>query len=270
MNLGGRAYLMESMYIRKVFLSSMVGLLVLISMPVSSETITLLPHRAVYEMTLESGGDAIGLVSVHGGLVIEVEDRCDTWSVRQRVLMQILREDGGLVTTSTYDSFEAKDGTWYRFEDETINDPGPTEKSSGEAVAATDLNSGSITIEEPEVSRYDMPQEAIFPMEHMSDLLVRALAGERFMSHVIFDGTDGATVNDVTTIVGKAETIDGQTAWPMRLAFFDHGSGEELPNVEINALLRDDGVALELAFDYGDFIIRSDLRELETLAEGGC
>jgi len=99
---------------------------------------------------------------------------------------------------------------------------------------------------------------------------VRALAGERFMSHVIFDGTDGATVNDVTTIVGKAETIDGQTAWNMRLAFFDHGSPEELPNVEINALLRDDGVALELAFDYGDFTIRSELRELETLVGGGC
>ena len=81
MNLKGRAYLMEPMYIRKVFLSSMAGALVLISMPASSQTIDLLAHRAVYEMTLESGGDAIGLVSVHGGLVIEVEDRCETWNV---------------------------------------------------------------------------------------------------------------------------------------------------------------------------------------------
>jgi hypothetical protein len=270
LNLKGRAYLIEPMYIRKVFLSSMAGALALISMPASSQSIDLLAHRAVYEMTLESGGDAIGLVSVHGGLVIEVEDRCETWNVQQRVLMQILRQDGGLVTTSTYDSFEAKDGSWYRFEDETNNDPGPTERSAGEAVAATELNSASITIEEPEMSRHDMPEDAIFPMEHISDILERALAGERFMSHVLFDGTDGATVNDVTTIVGKSETIDGQTAWNMRLAFFDHGSGEELPNVEINALLRDDGVALALAFDYGDFIIRSELRELETLVEGGC
>ena len=155
--------------------------------------------------------------------------------------------------------------------DETTNDPGPTERSAGEAVAATKLNSGSITIEEPETSRHDMPEGAIFPMEHMSDH-AGAGAGRRALHEPcdLFDGTDGATVNDVTTIVGKSETIEGQTAWNMRLAFFDHGSGDELPNVEINALLRDDGVALELAFDYGDFIIRSQLRELETLVDGGC
>ena len=90
------------------------------------------------------------------------------------------------------------------------------------------------------------------------------------MSHLLFDGTDGATVNDATTLVGKVQEVDGHKAWPMRLAFFDHGSGAELPDVEIDALLRDDGVALELAFDYGDFIIRSELRELNEITDGGC
>ncbi len=258
------------MSLRKTFLTSVTLVLTVVSTSAVSESITLLPYRAVYEMTLESGGDAIGLVSIHGGLVIEVEDRCDTWSVSQQVIMQIVREDGTLLTTSTYDSFEAKDGSWYRFEDETINQPGPNERSAGEAITATGSNSASIRIEEPEMSRHDMPAETLFPMEHMRDILERAGEGERFLSHVVFDGTDGSTVNDVTTVVGKPETINEHTAWPVRLAFFDHGGEDELPTVEINALLRDDGVALDLAFDYGDFIIRSDLKELSDVSGNGC
>jgi hypothetical protein len=261
---------MEAMFLRKTFLSFLLLASTAVFASAQADSANLLPHRAVYEMTLESGGDAIGLVAVHGGLVIEVADRCETWNVSQKVVMQIVREDGTLITTSTYDSFEAKDGSWYRFEDETINEPGPTERSAGEAVAATEGHSASIRIEEPELSRHDMPSGTIFPMEHMTDILVRAAQGERFLTHVIFDGTDGSTVNDVTTIVGKAQSIDGHTAWPVRLAFFDHDGGEDLPTVEINAMLRDDGVALELAFDYGDFIIRSDLRELSDLTDGGC
>ena len=80
-------------------------------------------------------------------------------------------------------------------------------------------------------------------MAHLSDLIDRASAGERFMVHTVYDGGDGATVYDVTTVVGRAESGDGPISWPMRLAFHEHGTNVEEPRFEIAVTLRRDGVA---------------------------
>jgi len=261
---------MEAMSVRKAFLTAPVMLLAMGAVSISALAADLLAHRAVYELTLGGHEDSSGMVSMQGGLLLEVHDGCETWTVRQRLALQITREDGALSTTSTFDTFEAKDGSWYRFDDETFTQPGGREHASGEAVAANDTHSGRISLEEPEPSRHDLPDAAIFPMVHLVDLIDRAVAGERFMSHVVYDGTDGAVIYDVTTVVGQAVTGDEHTAWPMRLAFFEYGGTAEEPQVEIQVTLRDDGVAESIAYDYGSFIIEMTLKELSELNDGGC
>ncbi len=230
----------------------------------------LLAHRAVYEMTLGEDDSRAGVVDVRGGLLVEVEDRCETWAVRQRLALRVTRDAVAVATASTFGAFEAKDGSWYRFDDETVTRPGGLERSSGEASLADEGRPGQILIDEPEPSRHDMPDETLFPMAHLSDLIDRAFAGERFMSHVVYDGADGATVYDITTVVGLGERNDGLTSWPMRLAFHEHGTSAEEPRVEIAVTLRQDGVAEDLVYDYGDFSIDATLVELTGLTTGGC
>jgi len=254
---------------RKTFLS-IATMALAAGSAVAAQAADLLPHRAVYEMTLGENEQQTGLQSVHGGLLLEVQDRCETWVVHQKLAMQVSRDDGVYATTSTFDAFESKDGYWYRFEDETFHEPGSHEVSSGEALIADATRSGRISIEAPESSRHNMPDDAVFPMVHMIDLLDRAAEGERFMSHIVFDGTEGSTVYDVTTLVGSPREADGQNAWPMRLAFYEHDSTEDSPTVEISVLIRDDGVAEEITYDYGDFTIDLALRELTELTDGGC
>jgi hypothetical protein len=261
---------MEAMSVRKVFLTAPVMLLAMAAASIPAPAADLLAHRAVYELTLGNHDDSSGMISMQGGLLLEVQDGCETWTVRQRLALQITRDDGALSTTSTFDTFEAKDGSWYRFDDETFTQPGGREHASGEAVAADDTHSGRISLEEPEQSRHDLPNAAIFPMVHLADLIDRADAGERFMSHVVYDGTDGALVYDVTTVVGQAIDGDQHTAWPMRLAFFEYGGTTEQPQVEIQVTLRDDGVAESIAYEYENFVIEMALKELSELTDGGC
>ncbi|MBN36807.1 MAG: hypothetical protein CMM46_18910 [Rhodospirillaceae bacterium] len=261
---------MDAMTMRKTFVALASATTVAVGAFTSAGAAELLAHRAVYEMSLGENDQQTGLLDVRGGLLLEVEDRCETWTVRQKLAMQVTRDDGVFSTTSTFDSYEAKDGTWYRFDDETFHEPGRHEVSSGEATVADETRSGRIAIEDPEPSRHNMPDEAMFPMVHMVDLLERAADGERFMSHIVFDGTEGAVVYDITTLVGQPVESNGMNAWPMHLAFFEHEGTEDQPTVEISVLLRDDGVAEEITYDYGDFSIELAMLEFEEIAGSGC
>ncbi|MBC6441424.1 MAG: DUF1849 family protein [Rhodospirillales bacterium] len=257
------------MSLRKAFLPASAVVLAGSVFTLSVDAADLVAHSAVYEMTLGEHESRTGLISIHGGMLLEIEDHCETWAVRRRLAMQITGDDGTHSTTSSIDFFQSKDGSWYRFDDETAHSPGGIERFSGEASIADETRSGRISIEQPEESRHNLPDKAVFPMVHLSDLIDRAAAGERFMSHVVYDGTDGAKVYDVTTIVGSAVENDGMVSWPMRLAFYEHGTVAEQPEVEIAAVLREDGVAESLSYDYGTFVIDLTLVELTEL-DGGC
>ena len=49
-----------------------------------------------------------------------------------------------------------------------------------------------------------------------------------------------------------------------------HGSLVELPELEISARLREDGVAQGLTFDYGGFVLGAVLQSLEPLPPPDC
>jgi hypothetical protein len=111
----------------------------------------------------------------------------------------------------------------------------------------------------------------------MIEILARADQGERFMSHLVYDGTDGANLFDVTTAVGEPvdktveEAAGGSvTIWPMRLAYYTHGGSEELPQVEIGADVQDNGVARRIVFDYGTFTVESTMTSIDALPPPDC
>ena len=63
---------------------------------------------------------------------------------------------------------------------------------------------------------------------------------------------------------------NGQLVWPLRLAFFIHGSGAETPDLEIDVSLRQDGVIEAIAYDYGTFRIGAELTAIEELPTPDC
>ncbi len=228
--------------------------------------VPLLAHTATYELRLESRSTSAMVTSIHGVLAITLEDTCDAWRVRQGLVLTMARDDEQIVTASEFDSLEAKDGSKYSFDDQTSTVPGSKERSSGQA------GGGVVHLERPKIESLELPPDVIFPMAHLIDILRRAEAGERFLSHILYDGTDGATIYDVTTVIGRAgrSPDDGQVVWPMRLAFFIHGSEVETPDLEIDVSLRRDGVIEAIVYDYGTFRIGAELTAVDELPPPDC
>ena len=237
----------------------------------SAEEVALLAHRATYELRLEGHSRSSGIESAHGLLAVEVVDGCDAWNVRQGIMLTMARDESQVTTTSQFDSQEAKDGSWYRFDDSTRLDPGGTERSSGEATASPQ-GPGRIHVELPVPDEAPLPAGTLFPMAHLRVILERAMAGKRLMGDILYDGTDGTVLYDVTTLVG-IEGMDegsGLRFWPVRLAYFIRGDASETPDIELSVRLREDGVVLAVSYDYGSFVLGGVLQSLEPLPPPDC
>lgn len=242
-----------------------------------SRATDVLPHQAVYDMRLgQTNGDG-GVASVRGTLLMVWEDACDDWVISQRLFLRITRDDLSFTTSSAFDTRESKDGLDFWFEDTTVREPGGAEYAVGTARLIGPGDEGSLVLEEPQAGQYVLPRGTVFPTAQMLDILVRAQAGERFMSHLVYDGTDGATLFDVTTVVGepKEATVEAAAGghvviWPMRVAYYKHDASDPLPDVEIGVDVQDNGIARRIEFDYGTFTVESALTSIEALPAADC
>ena len=249
---------------RKTFIAAM-SLVAMIAGTSCADAVDILPHRASYDVSVRMlrGYD----LDASGSGIDEwrTEDHCETWMFSA---MAIVHFELGQHTEYTYREtlyFEAKDGSWFRFQDETTNSDG-TVLSSGEAVAG---KAGRILIEEPVSSSAELPDGVFFPMAFTIDVLERAEKGERFMNHVVFDGVDGAAISQFTTFVESREESDGHSVWNVKTSIF-YESDSAGPDWEISARLRDDGVIDLISYDNGDLVMTLTLSDFSELSTSGC
>ena len=255
---------MNSLKDRKTFIAA-VSLAAMIAGIPRADAVDILPHRASYDVSVRllQGFDA----DASGSGIDEwrTEDHCETWMFSA---MAIVHYELGQRTEYTYRetlSFEAKDGSWYRFQDEEKYSDGSV-LSSGEAAAG---KANRILIQEPVPLRAELPDGTVFPMQHTIDVLERAEKGERFMSHVVFDGLDGATVSQYTTFVESREKSDGHTVWNMKISIFSETDNAG-PDEEVSVRLRDDGVIDLISYDVGDMVFTLTLVDFSELPASGC
>ena len=96
----------------------------------------------------------------------------------------------------------------------------------------------------------------------------------------VFDGSDEQGLFGVGVIIGNRtdapedpdapKELQGVPAWRLGLAFFPHGSKELEPEHEQNLRLYRNGVAEDLILQYGDFSVRTILKQLEKLPAPDC
>jgi len=266
----GRGYLAEAGAVRKALLAALFAAAVPPG-PAGAQDVTLQDHRATYELRLEGRADSSSIERAYGLLVIEMADACDSWNVRQGLVLTVARDGSEVTTTSDFESHEGKDGGWYRFEDRTRIGPDGMELSSGQASASPDTT-GRTHVNEPVTDEALLPAGTLFPTAHLVSVLRGAMAGKRLMTDIVYDGTEGTRIYDVTTLIGRAgvDEASGKRVWPMSLAFFIHGDSAETPDLELFVWLREDGVATALRYDYGGFVLGAVLQSLETLPPPDC
>jgi hypothetical protein len=261
----------------------------------------LAPYRALYHLSLVSAKSGSGVVAAGGAVLDEWGETCDGWTEQERFLLRLqYAEQGDEKIKSNLVSWEAKDGLRYRFDErrETTGEDGRrpsdtedepqgavAEEIRGEAHLDGPDKPGTAEFTRPEATTLSLPAHALFPTAHTLLLIARARAGDQLVTRRLFDGSDLASAAQVSAFIGpllapgaawkdapplaKAALLD-RPSWRMRLAFFPAAQTTGLPDYEETIRLFDNGVVGEMLFDYGDYVIRAKLDDIEALPRPGC
>jgi hypothetical protein len=255
------------------------GLLALAGM--GAEAAQLVPHRAVYELSGKSAGGFGRSGSLRGILTYELMEDCDGWSVNQKAGLDVAAPEGpGHRFEWSQATWEAKDGSSYRYFIKDSQDGNTGGQRRGELVYPKPGAGGKLTTELPAKGETDVPP-ALLPVQHTRELIARADAGDTVFLATIFDATVDERPVEISASFGPSES-DGKTAAedfaslrgvPSRhvdFAFFVHNLPDGTPDFEQSIRLFDNGVVSQVSFEFGGLPVLGTLRKLEVLESQKC
>lgn len=245
----------------------------------------LIPHRAVYDLSLDEASDRSGITGITGRMVYEFNgSACEGYTVTFRFVTQIDTADMSRMTDQQTTTYEDGDGESFRFVTRSFVDEALDTELRGTArlTPASKPDATVVSIEKPETQELRLAATQ-FPTQHLLELLKKAQSGETFYETTLFDGSDKADQVMTTTVIigreakpsandpeGKAlAPIAEEPFWPVDVAYFDmkEEQGEELPTYRISFKLYENGVTRDLVMDYGDFSMTGRLVDLALFEE---
>lgn len=247
----------------------------------------LLPHRAVYDLSLAASRGARTVESARGRIVFEFTgDACEGYALKFRQVTVLQSAESGEKTSDIRTAnFESGDGTSFRFKNET-DQGGQKQVVDGEATSRGDKGALSVRLKAPKREQHAFDGGAVFPNTQMRDLITAARAGKTTVSERIYDGSDdGQKVYETLAIIGKRieggasdgleeaarqEGLASLPRWPVRISYFPAGKSDGTPVYTLSFDLYDNGVSRALNLDYGDFALKGEMSRLDLLPPSAC
>jgi hypothetical protein len=205
---------------------------------------------------------------------------CDGYSLQFRQVSEI---DNGEGKTAISDlrATTWEDGTAkrLRFFSENYIDNELHETVDGEAEHAKDRIDVKLTKPSDKAVKFDI--EAVFPTEHVRNIIAAARQGKTLLETVVYDGSEsGEKLYDTLTVIGRPiapgdkkpddaaadkSQLANMTRWPVTISYFDHArkSGEQTPVYALTLELYENGVSRALKLDYGDFVLSGEMTQIE-------
>lgn len=247
----------------------------------SQAGVSLAAHRGAYTLSLKRTREGSEISGAQGAMLFEVADACEGWATRQRFTLTLATRAGETIdTTSDYSTYEAKDGRSMRFSLVQSAQGAVSQRISGTAELKPD-GTGLVRYTEPEAKEMQLPPGTLLPMLHTMRAIEAAKAGKRILVAPLFDGTGDEGAQDSTTVIaaqepaaaGRFPALAALPSARMRIAFFDRNAagqgGAASPDYEVGLRYFENGVADDLAMDFGDFVVDGKLEKLDLLP-GGC
>jgi len=243
--------------------------------------VEIVPHRALYLMTLGSSRGDSGVVDARGTMDYEWGETCDGWTIEQRYRLRMrYAEIPDVEIVSSFVTWESKDGLRYRFNQKQTRNGEVNQEIRGEATLDGPGGGGIAEFSKPEPKTLKLEPGVIFPSAHTMLLIDAAHKGENFISRLVFDGATDENAVQVSAAIGVKLTPDPVAAardpllqrpgWRFRLAFFPVDASAEKPDYELGMRLLDNGVSQDMVIDYGDYSIRATLDDIEPLGKPNC
>ncbi len=248
----------------------------------AGESVTLAPHRAVYELSLSASRSGTSMTSVAGRMVYDLTGSpCEGYTQKMRFVTRMMNQSGSAsVSDLRSNTWEDGVGKQFRFDSTQLRDDKTTETTVGEA-ARLGANEGvKVELTKPAKRTLSLPASAYFPVQHTVALLQAARSGKASFRADLYDGSEkGEKVYDTVAAVGRVQAagsnrklaavagtdrLNSMQAWPVSIAYFEPRTEgrDALPVYEIAFLMFDNGVSRRLNIDYGDFALQGDLTEI--------
>jgi len=254
--------------------------------------IVLVPHRAIYDLSLSQKRGNSQIVGVRGRIVYDFSgNACDGYSLEFRQVSELDNGEGeSRISTSDLRSttWEGADAKNFKFSSQNFVNENLTQTIDGHAERSA--SETAVDLSKPERKTLDLDAKVVFPTEHMVRVIKAARAGENILSFPVYDGSDtGDKVFDTLTVIGRAiapgarkhddaianePKLASVARWPVTISYFDKAkkaeSGEQTPAYAIGFELYENGISRALSLDYNDFVVAGKLTSLELKEPKPC
>ncbi|MCK0197589.1 cell envelope integrity EipB family protein [Ancylobacter sp. 6x-1] len=269
-----------SRLLRHAHLSLAGGLL--LASPITAQAADLIPHRAVYALSLDGSKAAKRVTDADGEIVYEIRgSACAGYSVKLRQRTDLDTDgDGDMSNDLTTTTWEDAQANTYRFR--ITNSVGDDKSDDTDGVAERKGNTLAVKLSKPDVASFNAGSDIVLPTQHIAKMLAAAQQGDATLEARVFDGSpDGRKVYDTLSIIGKGTRdqngveaplagLAAHARYPVTVSYFEHGGKTDTPDYIISFDLYDNGVSRALKLDYGDFVLRGTLTAYEELPAEPC
>jgi hypothetical protein len=246
--------------------------------PQARAEVSLVAHRAAYNISLADGGGAQAPISASGLIAYEFRgSRCDGYASNFRQVTVLQKSEGEPISADTNAvTFEDGRGRALQFQIDSSGSDSPAQPVEGKA-ARSDLGEVSVDLAKPAPQKLDLGKDILFPTQHIAKIIESANAGASTLEAQVFDGSDtGSKVYETLTVIGKAgagptedaataETLKGVKRWPVTISYFDAGKKDSPAEYILSFDLYENGVSGSLKLDYGAFALAAHLVQIELL-----
>ena len=249
-----------------------------------TKDISLVSHRAVYELTLAKSVGSKSPTAAHGRIAFDFTgSACDGYVQSFRQLTELQPAEGPTRVSDMHSAtYEDADGRNFDFKMQTSIDNGAPESVDGKAWKSA-TGHLLVNLNKPTHGKFELDSRAVFPTEHLKRILAAAETGENLLEVKVYDGSEtGEKVYETTTYIGhpiadpaveKAAHIpelDNIRRWPVSISYFKGGKKDDAPSYILSFDLYENGISRALRLDYGDFVLAGEMSSLELLNEPAC
>jgi EipB-like len=245
--------------------------------------IALVPHRAIYDLSLDDTRGNSQVVGVRGRILYDFDgNTCQGYSLDFRQVSELDTGEGKISTSDLRSTtWEGADAKSFKFTSQNFIDENLVDSVDGHA--EHDTTKTAVALEKPAPKSLNFAAGVVFPTEHMVRVISAARIGQSILSFPVYDGSDtGDKVFDTLTVIGRQiasgerdhddaaahePKLGSVPRWPVTISYFERGktqgSAEQTPAYAIGFELYANGISRNLSLDYNDFVVKGKLTSLQ-------
>ncbi len=275
-----------------------------IALPPKAETEPLkrimVPHRAVYELSLVKKHQSISVSGITGRMVFELTGSpCTGYRQKMRMVTRIIDAKGQpTLLDDRSNSWEGSQNLNFQFVLHQYKNKELQEHVTGSARRDRKKSKLDVQVQKPDALKLELPGDVLFPVQHSLALQRAARAGESHLDVQVYDGSDqGRSFYKTYSFIGKKFSpvgasggakqksrhgvqvenlsklgLSGLSSWPVAVSYFyiARKYDDKIPVYELSFRMFENGVSSSMLMNYGHFSVYARLGQIKYLRTKPC